>query len=354
MRTLLLTICFLFVIVGSGISQKRFERSQQSDLFISESQLEITIEMDIEEVLADLEERVGHQAKLSITENGEEKVFNIKITPRGKTRANTGVCSFPPLEVNFKKKAVAGSVFDGQNKLKLVTHCSNRTIAKSYVAQEYITYKQYNVLTDYSFRVRFLKVKYIDSGGSEEPFETVGIFIEDKDIMAQRNGKEMIKKGTKIFNQDQCVEETIDLFTVFQFFIANMDWGVTVGHNVKVLTNADKNELIPVPYDFDYSGIINAHYAKPPPGFGIDDVRSRKFRGLCREPGKYEKIFALFNDKRDELTKIYTESTFLPSKQLKPTLNFINTFYKIINDEKKSRNQILKSCPLNHQHKYAK
>ena len=170
-------------------------------------------------------------------------------------------------------------------------------------------------------------------------------------MLAQRNN--MIKHKPKIYNQDQCIEETVDVFTVFQFMIGNTDWSVKTGHNVKVISDSEDMVPVPIPYDFDYSGIINSHYAIPDPSLGIDNVRTRIFRGLCREPGKYEKIFDHFNEKKEELYEVYTKSDLLTEKEQKGFISYMGTFYKIINDAKKSKNQVLRACRIkSHEHKY--
>ncbi len=41
------------------------------------------------------------------------------------------------------------------------------------------------------------------------------------------------------------------------------------------------NPKYSVPYDFDSSGLVNAHYAAPPEGLRVRNIRQRLYRGFC-------------------------------------------------------------------------
>ena len=345
-------VFLLSLVIGSIASlqaQNRFEQSQASTLFKEETPLQVVISMDIEEVTKDIDERESHAGTFTLIEGGESTELSVKFKVRGNNRANPSVCPFPPLELNFKKKEVTGSLLAGQDKMKLVTHCNNRSTSRKNAIQEYLVYKQYNLLTDYSFKVRWLDIVYIDtqSGDSLSKF---GFLIEAEDILTER--MQMTKHKRKIYHQDQCREEAIDLFTVFQYFIGNTDWSVSEKHNVKLISNAEDQVPIPIPYDFDNSGLVNAFYARPAPSLGIPDVRTRLFRGFCREPGTYEKTFALFNEKKEELIGLYDNVPDLNERELKSARGYMEKFFDTINHPKKSQNSFTKACRLNHAHKY--
>ena len=57
------------------------------------------------------------------------------------------------------------------NKVKLVTHCRGANKYDAYVLKEYLAYKIYNELTDYSLRVRLLEIEYVEEEEiSDAPF----------------------------------------------------------------------------------------------------------------------------------------------------------------------------------------
>jgi hypothetical protein len=80
---------------------------------------------------------------------------------RGKSRAVA--CQFPPLLLNFPAKELGGTWFDGENRLKLATHCEQNEAFERYQAIEYTAYRVLNLLTDTSLRVRPVEVTYYDT-----------------------------------------------------------------------------------------------------------------------------------------------------------------------------------------------
>ena len=128
-------------------------------LFQSDSILKLTIKLHLNEVIHDLKTREDHDAVLSYIDdkNVESKHF-IKVKVRGKSRSKVNICKFPPLEINFKKNETKNSLFEGQNKIKLVTHCNYESEFRRYVGEEYLIYKMYQVVTPYSHNVRLCEL----------------------------------------------------------------------------------------------------------------------------------------------------------------------------------------------------
>ena len=332
--------------------QSRKDRAAQSPLFLEDEILAITISMDLERVTKDIEDREEHQGTVTYkAADGTDVLIDVMFKTRGKTRANPEVCKFPPLQLNFKKKGNYNNLFAGQDKLKLVAHCQYNKGFDDYVAQEYMTYKHYNILTDNSFRVRLLRVTYVDTGGNKNTFTKYGFLIEDDEILAHRRGKVVSEKSVR--NQDMCNRDALDLMVMFEFMIGNTDWGVGAKHNMKLIADDSTNRLpIPIPYDFDYAGAIMTSYAQPAEALQITSVRQRVFRGLCRQPGSYEKVFQIFNDKREDIYALYQNSVHVSDRFKKSTLKYFDQFYNIINDPKKARRSVLEVCRAKHDHVY--
>ena len=343
----------LFVVsVMTTSAQGRMNRAVESSLFLDTAMLELTLKMDVEKVTKDIEDREEHPGIIVLKgQNGEDIEINVMLQTRGKTRANPEVCKFPPLQINFKKKDNYDNVLAGQDKLKLVAHCQYNRGFDDYVVQEYLTYKHFNILTDNSFRVRLLRINYVDTEGEMDPFTKYAFLIEEDDILAHRQGK-VVSPGT-VRNQDLCQRDALDLMTVFEFMIGNTDWGISAKHNVKLISNdSTTSSPIPVPYDFDYAGAIMTTYAQPAESLQITSVRQRLFRGLCRQPGVYEETFQIYNDKKEEIYALYQNASNVDDKFKKSTLKYYDDFYEIINDPKKARKQILEVCRASHVHVY--
>ena len=339
---------YTLLILSNAFSQSRKNQAIESRLFNDEEILNISLNMNIKDVTKDIVDRNAHYALLTYQEDNQPVNLELKVKTRGKTRANPDVCKFPPIQLNFKKKGNYDNLFAGQDKLKLVTHCNKSKSFDQYVLQEYITYKHYNLLTDYSFKVRLVNVTYIDSA-DQKPMERYGFLIEDQDIMAKRNEK--VVRKDKVRNQEYCNTGILDLMTVFEYMIGNVDWSVPEFHNVKLIAKDSVSLMpIPVPYDFDYSGAISTHYAVAPETLPIETVRTRLFRGFCRQPGIYEKVFELFNTKKDEIYALYSNFELLSEGNRKSTLKYFDKFYKTINEPKKAKLAFNGACRIQHKH----
>lgn len=324
---------------------------EAKELFRSESIIELKISMKVNEVIKDVKIRDSHEATLTyISPNGTEEVFNIGITVRGNSRTNTKVCRFPPLKLNFKKKSVANTIFDGQNKLKLVTHCNTRPINEQYILREYYVYKLQQLITPYCFKVRLCKISYEDLEGKYDPTPHYGFLIEDIDDLAERNS--MIEYDKAIPNQDVCNRVELDRLMLFQYLIGNLDWSVPNRHNFKIIADAEKPVPIAVPYDYDYTGMVNTSYAKVPAGIDVPNVRTRVFRGLCRMQGGYDDVLKYYQDLKPEIYALYQDSELLSDKSKDSAIKFIDGFYKVLDNPKQFEQKIVKACRADHKHMY--
>ncbi len=304
-------------------------------LFTSNEPLKIIIQF---ENLKNLKRDVGdnpsyHKATLTYFKPDSTRfVFNIKVKARGFYRKDPSHCNFPPLKVNFKKNKVGNTIFEGQNKIKLVTHCRKRPAEfNQYVLKEYLAYRIYNVLTDRSFCVRLAEIKYVDRRGKYDPITRNAFFIEDTKDMAQRNGFRHVKVNN--IPQEYVDYFYQDLLTVFQYMIGNTDWSVPARHNIKLLMEKPDQRPVAVPYDFDWTGLVNPVYAKPSNKLNISSVEERLFRGYEKNPEDYYRIFELFQEKKNEIYAILEEIK-LDQKHQKMAKNYLDDFYRIISNEK--------------------
>ena len=212
----------------------------------------------------------------------------IKLSLRGVTRRRADICAFPPLRVEFLDKPPHGSLFEGQKKLKLITHCLAPENARKYVLLEYAAYRMANVLTPLSFNVRLASIDYQEPDG-RPVISRYGVFIESEKEVAKRNGLTEAQAPHRI------AVTALDAaaaarYAVFEYMIGNVDWSLTLGaagedccHNTKLLSeDGASSDLTPIAHDFDSAGLVDPPYALPPAGSGIDDIRDRRYRGYCR------------------------------------------------------------------------
>ncbi|WP_299821120.1 hypothetical protein [uncultured Pontibacter sp.] len=328
----------------SSQTQAAFPIPYQSDLFDSEEVLQFTLLVDYKELLKDRgDERVYHKASIHYqTGTGQTTAIDLKVRVRGKHRRDPSVCRFPPLLLNFPKKAVANTVFAGTDKLKLVTHC----IGEKYVIREYLVYKLYNELTHLSFRVRLCKIEYKDVEGNRKIGSNYAFLIEDEDEILKRNKGEKMPEELLI-RMDATDDRTMAKLALFQYMIGNTDWSVPYRHNIKLLLLESYSKPVPVPYDFDYTGIVMPPYAKPPPEIGITSVRQRIFRGYSYPDDVLAELVPFFNNRKEAIYQVYKGNHLLDEKYRKQTLRYLDEFYETINKPKDFERQIVKAGQQN-------
>ena len=130
------------------------------------------------------------------------------------------------------------------DKIKLVGNCRAGDTYDQYLIQEYYIYKMYNILSPFSFKVRLLKVEYIDTSGKKKPRDNYAFLIEPVAQMAKRlNSKEYDRKGVPNIGVDR---ENATIMGLFQLLVGNTDWSIPNMHNIKLLRVADAKYPMPI------------------------------------------------------------------------------------------------------------
>ena len=267
----------------------------------------------------------------------------VALSARGITRKSTDICDFPPLRVQFTSVPAATSLFAGQKRLKLVTHCRNNASFQQYVLLEYATYRMYNVLTPNSFRVRLANVDYRDSDG-RPIVSRVGYFLEDLSDVAKRNGMKQTHGPNMVPLADISATDGAR-YALFQHMIANHDWSMRAGpagreccHNAELIGPLAPGKVIPIPYDFDFSGMVNAPYATPPEQLHIGSVRQRVYRGYCAHNGAVPGVAKQMRDARPQMIAALSSTPGLDPRTQQRATTFLDGFFAdIATDEALSR-----------------
>ncbi len=330
---LALTVYPLFANSDSLSPKEDLIPEKEFPLFQSDEILNIILYCtDLKLVLRDNgKEPEEHEALLSVIDkNGEPSDFQVKIQTRGDFRKKSGNCGFPPLRVNFDKDQVENTLFENQNKLKLVTHCRNfPSDFDQHVIKEYLVYKMYNRMTDNSFRVRLARINYVDAKGWKQPLERYAFFIEDTRDVAERTSHTHVKANS--IPQEYTDEYHETLMSMFQFMVGNTDWSIKQRHNIKLLYETPEDNPIPVPYDFDWTGFVNPPYAKPSDILNIKSVEERLYRGYERSNGLFLKVINELRSNQEAFYTLITESP-LDEKNKKNCRQYLDSFFTSISD----------------------
>ncbi len=309
-------------------------------LFRADDVIRMELRSDFSEIQKDRIETPEEHASELIYYNpdGSEVKLPVVVSVRGNFRKNPVNCGFPPLLLNFKKGDVKNSVFEGQDKLKLVTPCQS----DEDVIDEYVVYKLYNKVTDLSIRVRLVKILYFDTTTGKELFKKYSFFLEDKDHAAERNG---LKEKDFFLTPFALERENFMKLSVFQYLIGNKDWFVTSRHNIIIMMQADSTKPpYAVPYDFDFSGFVNAPYTNPPQGPENLLVDRRVFKGLCYTEEEFRQVFDYYRELRPVFRSIIRDQKLLSYESRRHILSYISQFYTIINTRDLFTNEFLEHC----------
>jgi hypothetical protein len=313
-------------------------------LFQHTDTLAITLAADFPAVNRDRKLNSTKTFPASITmagDNGTDVTIPVTLKTRGKLRLEPQVCSFVPLGVTFTKKEAAGTEFDGQRTLKLVTHCQNFEDYDQLVLKEYLAYRLFNLLTPKSLRVRLARVTYVDSRDGKRLFTHFGVFIEDEDDLARRiEGRALAFPHTVFANFDV---EALTTMMVFQYMIGNTDFSIWGLHNVRMVQTRFR-PLYPIVWDFDASGLVFAPYVMPDPRLGLSSLRDRKYRGPCRSLEAFEPTFELFRSKQAESMALFDSVPELREGQREVARHFLAEFYTTLNRKDALKREFVDKC----------
>jgi hypothetical protein len=187
-----------------------------------------------------------------------------------------------------------------------------------------------------------VELSYADSRAKRDTVNKMGFFLEPTKHMASRNQKNICE--VKNVQQNQCDPQASTRLSIFQYMIGNTDWSVPVPHNIDLLQEEPGSVPIAVPYDFDWCGLVDAPYAIPAENLGIDDVKTRVYRGVCREKDEFESVFQEFQDKKTEIFQLIESLPHFSAKEKNIVSSYIEQFYATLDDPRLVQKEIINAC----------
>jgi hypothetical protein len=311
---------------------RRKDEASRLPLFSTHDPLLLVIKADFKAINKDRTENSAKRFPGTLTTGADVPVVPIELSSRGHFRLRQGSCSWVPLRVHFKKD-VAG-VFAGQSSLKLVTHCRDNDDFEQHVLREYVPYRIYALVSPLAFRARLAKIAYVDSVSGRTLTTRYGMFIEDDGDVAKRAGARSVDLPRTLFSDLD--PESLTTMMLFEYMIANTDVSIIKLHNVKLMVT-EQRVMYPVPYDFDFSGLVDTPYANPDPKLGISTVRDRIYRGPCRSQDEFEAVLERFRTKKGEILALYDAVPDLRDGYRKSARSYIENFYSVVERDRVKR-----------------
>lgn len=332
------------------ISKPAVKTEKSKDLFClfgSEDLMNISIRFDLTDYLRRKDKGKSISALLTFNPGMADSVEkSISINTRGFFRLEH--CYFPPMEISFKKPVNAYPDSGKIKKLKLVSTCEFSSKGDEYVLREYLVYKMFNSITDSSFRVRLLKVTFIDTKRNRRPVIQYGFFIEPKSILATRINSVQIKN--KNLTQKYIDPRVMDIVSIFNYMVGDWDWAVQSLHNILILKSLKYSTSslgIAVPYDFDLTGVVDPGYNMPPPESGLQSNRDRKYAGICRSRDVYFDELRWFLGEKEKIYAVVNNFPYLDQRAKKDIITYLDSFFSQLERPRSMENllgDLLNNC----------
>lgn len=300
------------------------------DLFEIKEPLNLTLKFDVKQLQKTKwkEEYLPAEMTCHVDENFEVK-HQVRVKARGNIRKN--ICHKPMFWVNIRHSGIEAEDLTDVVKMKMVVRCKSSNTYSDYVLREYLTYQIYNLLSPYSFNTRLVKLKIIDTSRKDKESEDWAFLIEPETMMAERNNCMPIKNDRLSLRTVD--KDWMDKVAFFSYMVGQSDYSVTGRHNLKILTSKEYGStgFIPVPYDFDYCGLVDTEYAIPGEtleSIGLTSVRERYYLGSCRSEAVYQKAVDWLASYRDEIINLINSFEYLDEKEKEDMIDYLESYFQ--------------------------
>ncbi len=343
-RTLLRS--FLVICVASFAASALPSSADAQSLFRDEAPLELTLVTNLRDLLRerDSTELRWFGAVMTYTdEKGVARNVPTELRARGHFRRQARNCAFPPIFIRAGKTARDSSILQGNPRLKIVTPC--RPTAEDYqqyILLEYLMYRTYSVLNEVHHRTRLATITYKDSTDRVKPIVVTAFFLEVEQEVADEYKLEFSETMGALFADVDST--TLDRISLFEYWIGNTDWSVAALHNIELFRKPD-GDYIPVAYDFDWSGAVNARYSFPNPTLGIRTARERLHRGPCRTAEQWAPTIAFYKSKRTAVDSVWAlPIAALDPKRRADTKAYLDQLWPILDNPRQFGRAVVDIC----------
>lgn len=321
MKSTLTSILLLFFVHISCQPSLFDELHQRGD------SVSIELETDWKNLIRQKHKKQYQAMTLKVVGLGEPLTFTGRVRSRGNVRLE--VCQYPSLKLKLKKAQLRAAGFNDLNELKFVLQCSNSSIGESYAVREQLAYHLHAVYSEHHHRIVPISLHLTE----EEDLSLKAFMVEDEEQLAARYEGEILKSkhaSSSGLNRPAYVN-----MCLFNYLILNTDWHVFNLHNVEFVSKKGALKLIPIPYDFDYSGFVGASYAVPRPELDIASVYVPKWLGKEVTPEELRTACAHFQSRRPAAEALLNDYPELDTRSKKRLLKRLDDFYDLLANEKK-------------------
>lgn len=351
MLRILCTLCFIAITSGSVFAETRVPL-----LFESDSVMELTLTVNFDDLCRPSESPDCDYTPTVLTyrdEAGQQVPVPVSIRRRDGWRSMQTNCQIPTLFVRFSEQDAIGTPFEGQTSLAMNSHCGKGISPENirspklpddferYVINEYLGYRLYNLITQVSLRPQLARITYINPDEPRQNFTHDAFFVEHFESLARRLNAELLPPNS--FDPDRLDKDAADQMALFQYMVGNTDWSIVNQDNVILLLFPDGKQ-VPVLFDLDMSGLVNAHYAFPNPDLPIKSVTERYFMGFCHPETDWDALFTRFALLEDADRALLAQIPGLGGGDRRIVSAYLDTFFKTLNSPEAREREIVNAC----------
>ncbi|ALM08199.1 hypothetical protein SB49_10580 [Sediminicola sp. YIK13] len=338
----LLVICFFIPLCCIGqVEDSSKKLGKVSKLFKTSKILPVQMEYSNRDLKKLTNDSTYINTLLTYRDAETLDTLPLRIRARGNYRRKN--CYFSPVKMKIKKDDAKKTLFKGNKELKLVLPCLKVRDANDDVIKELLAYKLYEVVSPYHFKTRLLDFTLSESKGKKiEKHRIKAFFIEDMDELEDRFGGKTMKRNVHPLQQDS-LSSIRNSF--FQYMIGNTDFSTGYQHNQKLLFL--NGFSIPIPYDFDMSGLCDTSYSVVSQIDGLvlplESVTDRLYRGFKRSNATMFSIRDEFLQNRSNMMAILEDhkTYFENPDEYQKSKKYILGFFDILADSDKFKSEIL-------------
>jgi len=297
------------------------------DLFSAEEPLYLTLKFDVKALKKKRHQDVYHDAEMTNVLSDDFQVTNsVQVKARGNLRRD--LCTLPPLSLNIGNSGIKTDSLQDVIRMKMEVRCKNAAQYEPYVLREYLAYKIYNIISPLSYRVRLVRLTIINTGKNNEVTEDWAFLQEPDELMTLRLDGKMIKNDE--LSMSRVNPEVFNSLSMFQYMIGNGNYSVTGRYNLNILAlnSGNPSGFLPVPYDFDFSGLVNTDYAIPSEALGTSSIQERYYLGLCRPKQVHEETIQELAQFEDEIMEYIKDFEYLDDKEKVDMIEYLDSYFK--------------------------
>lgn len=318
--------------------------SAKAPLFDGQEPVRFTLEIPLEVLKDQRDEDPDYLDGKAVWEGRE---IELRVKARGNFRRLRSSCGFPPYWINFKKKSANGTIFEGVNKVKVVAHCREGWRSfEPHIMKEYLAYETFELVTDHSFQVRLAEITYVDSTSGKPGVTAAAFFIEPVENLEKRLKFNQVKDRyilPSLYEQPE-----LALAEFFQFFVGNSDFSFFASqdeccHNGKTFAPRDgSGGLVPIPYDFDMTGLVNPPYATVAPHVPIKRVTQRLYRGTQKSQEVFDATIQHYLDREAAIMELWGSTDLIEGKPKETAIKFVRDFFEVLKNERRLTQEIIR------------